>query len=333
MKRVKLLGIGCGLLLSMPLLLALTVIIVSALLVNPRTNAPTDYGASRFLETPTPSLSEPITIKVITFNIADAYLFTTNRPERVKEIGRILTKLDPDIVGVQESFIAKDRKLLLETLADSRLKYHVDFPAATVGNGLLILSAFPIVEHYFWRYRANNPWYKIHQGDWWAGKGIGLARLELPDGCILDFYNTHAQAGRGDPSNANVRFEQMGELARFMNESRNRSGPAFIVGDFNTRMGKPDLERAIEEAGLELTMTIDSGIDLIFTAADDHHDFEAKDTVIITGEVQGSKGNIFLGRAPTPSELWRMLFGPGEKTGISDHNGFMTTVKIGIRGI
>jgi endonuclease/exonuclease/phosphatase family metal-dependent hydrolase len=327
-KRVKLLGIGCALLLSMPLFLAAAVIAFSALLMNPRTSAPTNYESSALLKSQLTPLSEPIILKIITFNIANAYLFTTNRPERVKEIGRILTELDPDIVGLQESFIAKDRKLLLETLADSRLKYHVDFPAATVGNGLLILSAFPIVEHYFWRYRTNNPWYKIHQGDWWAGKGIGLARVQLPDGCILDFYNTHAQAGRGDPANADVRFEQMGELAKFMNESRNHSGPAFIVGDFNTRMGKPDLERAIEEAGLELTMTIDTGIDMVFAAKDDNYRFEALDTVAIKGEVQGSKGNIFLARVPTPGELRRMLFGPGEMTSISDHNGFMTTVSI-----
>jgi len=75
-------------------------------------------------------------------------------------------------------------------------------------------------------------------------------------------------------------------------------------------------------------MTIDSGIDMVFAAKDDNYRFEALDTVIITGEVQGSKGNIFLSRAPTPAELRRMLSGPGEMTSISDHNGFMTTVAI-----
>lgn len=319
---------GCCVLLLLSLLAVVTVIVLGTLVLNPRVGAPTDFGSSPYLISPPPPVSEAVTLKIITFNIADAYLFTTNRPERVKEIGRILTELDPDIVGLQESFIAKDRKLLLEALSGSLLKYHVDFPAATVGNGLLILSAHPIVEHYFYRYRNNNPWYKIHQGDWWAGKGIGLARIELPDGCILDFYNTHAQAGRGDPDNAVVRFEQMGELAAFMNQSRNRSGPVFIVGDFNTIVERPDLERAIEEAGLKLTMTIDSGIDLVFAAEDGHYDFEALDTVAITGQVQGSKGNIFLGRAPSPKEFWRMLFGPGEMTSISDHNGFMATVQI-----
>lgn len=328
MKRLKLMGLGCCIVIMLPIVIPAGTIAFSAIIINPRIGTPTDYESSLFLKTPSPPLSEPITLKIVTFNIADAYLFTTNRPERVKEIGRILTELDPDIVGLQESFIAKDRELLLEALSNSRLKHHVDFPAATVGNGLLILSAFPIVEHYFWRYRANNPWYKIHQGDWWAGKGIGLARLELPDGCILDFYNTHAQAGRGDPANEEVRFEQMDELAAFMNESRNHSGPAFIVGDFNTRIGKPDLEHAIEEAGLELMMTIDSGIDMVFAAKDDNYRFEAVDTIIITGEVQGSKGDIFLARAPAPGELRRMLLGPGEMTSISDHNGFMTTVRV-----
>ena len=328
MKQLKMLGAGCCILLLLPLVLVTCIISFSALVLNPRIGAPTDYESSACLASPPPPLSEPITLKIITFNIADAHLFTTNRPERVREIGRILTELDPDIVGLQESFIAKDRTLLLEALAESRLKYHADYPAATVGNGLLVLSAYPIMEHYFYRYRNNNPWYKIHQGDWWAGKGIGLARIKLPDGSILDFYDTHAQAGRGDEKNAAVRFKQMGELASFLNQSRNHSGPAFIVGDFNTRMERPDLERAINEAGLKRSMTIDSGIDHIFALSDDRYDFQALDTVTITGEVQGSKGNIFLSRAPTPGELRRILFGPGEMTSISDNDGFMSIVQI-----
>jgi sphingomyelin phosphodiesterase 2 len=209
-----------------------------------------------------------------------------------------------------------------------RLHHHAWYPAATVGNGLLTLSAYPIVASYFHRYQHNNSWYKIHQGDWWAGKGIGLARIELPFGGLLDFYNTHAQAGRGDTANAAVRYEQMGELADFLNASRTSTGIGLMVGDFNTRVGRPDFERAVGEAGLELMMTLDPGIDFILALQSPVYKYEALDTTVISGETQGSKAAIFLSRAPSPGELWRMLRGPGETTSLSDHSGYMSTIRI-----
>ncbi len=328
MTHTQMLAIGCAAILFLPPLLLAGIVSFTALVLNPRTGAATDYHTSALLSATPPPLIEPTTLKIVTFNIACAYLFTSNRPERMREIGRVLTELDPDIVGIQESFVAKDREILLEALSESRLQYHADYPAATVGNGLLTLSAYPIVENYFHRFRVNNPWYKMHQGDWWAGKGVGLARILLPDGAVVDFYNTHAQAGRGDAANAAVRFEQMGELAAFMNQSRTGVGPAFIVGDFNTRMGRSDLERAMSEAGLLCAMTIESGIDFIFAAEDKRYNVETLDTIAITGETRGSKGALFLSRAPTPRELWRILFGPGEMTTLSDHKGFMSTIRI-----
>lgn len=329
--KVIALVLGGGLLLAGVVLAA--IIGFCAIVVNPRTNAPTQYAESRFLSNPPPLIEQELTLKIVTFNIADAYLFTSNRKERMKAIGELLTELDPDIVGIQESFIADDREVLLQALSKSRLRYWVIYPAATVGNGLLTLSAYPIVEHYFHRYQKNNAWYKLHQGDWWAGKGVGLARIELPCGGHIDFYNTHAQAGRGDESNRQVRFVQMGELAAFVNQSRSSTAAVVVVGDFNTKLGRPDLQRAMEEATLKLAVSIDTGIDLIFVADHPQYTFETLETVPIEGQTQGSTAAIFLSRAPTPRELWRIVCGPGEVTALSDHRGFMSTIRIVPRGI
>ncbi len=304
------------------------VVAFSALALNPRIGVDTDFHASPLLAEPPPPLQAPMDLKIVTYNIACAHLFTTNRPERMRAIGKLLIELDPDIVGLQESFTARERALLLEALADSRLHYHADYPAATVGNGMLTLSAYPIVERYFYRFKHSNPWYKLHQGDWWAGKGVGLARIALPCGAVIDFYNTHAQATRGDDANTAARYEQMGELARFMNASRIPTAPAFIVGDFNTKLGRPDLERAISEARLTSMMTLDSGIDFVFAVDDSRYQIDALETIKLIGQTQGSKAAIFLSRAPTPRELRGIYFGPGETTALSDHTGFMTTVRI-----
>ena len=91
-------------------------VIFAAIAINPKTAAATDYASSTFLATPPPLLEAPLTLKIVTYNIADGYLFTTNRRERIQAIAALLTELDPDIVGLQECFIASDRELLLESL-------------------------------------------------------------------------------------------------------------------------------------------------------------------------------------------------------------------------
>lgn len=303
-------------------------IILAALVLNTHTGAATDYTSGMHLTSPPPPIEQPLTLRIITYNIADGYLFTNNRPERMRAIGALLTKLDPDIVGIQESFVGKDREILLEALSESRLRYHADYPAATVGNGLLTLSAYPIVETVFHRFENNNPWYKIHQGDWWAGKGIGLARIRLPSGSRIDFYNLHAQAERNDEANSKVRYRQMGELATFVNATRTITSPAFVLGDFNTRMEQPDLRRAMEGAHLIPVVTMDSGIDAIFAAKTPGYSITAVETLPISGETTGTNPPIFLARAPTPAELLRMLFGSRDVTPLSDHLGFMSTVTI-----
>ncbi|HDP33566.1 MAG TPA: hypothetical protein ENN29_00480, partial [Candidatus Hydrogenedentes bacterium] len=70
----KMLGVGCCTVLLLPLLLLAGVIAFSALALNPRIGVATDYKSSPLLATPPPLLTEPITLKIITFNIADAYL-------------------------------------------------------------------------------------------------------------------------------------------------------------------------------------------------------------------------------------------------------------------
>jgi endonuclease/exonuclease/phosphatase family metal-dependent hydrolase len=320
-------GIVCCAFISLlpPLILSIA---LGAFALNPHTGATTDYSSGLHLTSPPPALVQPLSLRIVTFNIADGYLFTTNRPERMRAIGALLTKLDPDIVGIQESFVEKDRRLLFKALERSRLRFHADYPAATVGNGLLTLSAYPIVETVFHRFQNNNPWYKLHQGDWWAGKGVGLARIRLPSGSRFDFYNTHAQAERDDVANREVRYLQMGELAAFVNKTRTSTNPAFVVGDFNTRLGRPDLQRAVEGAHLRPAVTLATGIDAIFAVDTAGYSITTVETIPITGETSGSAAALFLARAPTPKEFWLMHFGHGEVTPLSDHSGFMSTVTV-----
>lgn len=265
----------------------------------------TDYGASIFLKEKPVPLAEPLTVKIVTFNIQDLFVVGKNRPVRMRHIARVLGDLDPDIVGFQESFIGKDREVLIRALETTRLRHHQYYASSVGGSGLLISSAWPIREVFYHRYSVSGPPQRIWEGDFWAGKGVALARIETPAG-MLDFYNTHAQAGYGRSSYREVRRTQMAELAAFMNGSRTQVAPAFLVGDMNCGIGEVDYETAAGDAGLTRLMAMDSRIDHIFAARNDHHASEVLDTVKIAERIS-EDGQVF---------------------GLSDHPGYMSTIRI-----
>lgn len=295
---------------------------------NGRVGAATDFRGSALLQAPPPVLAAPLTLRVVTFNIAAAYGFTNNRAVRLRAIADLLRELDPDLVGLQEAFIASDRDALLGYLSDTRLRHQVRFPSATVGNGLWILSAHPIEEAWFHRYERAGRWYRLWEGDWWAGKGIGLARVRLPGGGLVDFFDTHAQAGRENPENEVVRLGQMEELARFVREARLPGVPAFVVGDFNTRPGWPDYELAVREADLTRLMQLDSEIDHVFGVRDPGLRYEVLDTRELGRRIPSPRPEVFLDRAPNLGEVGRMLFGPPGSTRLSDHPGYLSTIRV-----
>jgi len=202
----------------------------------------------------------------------------------------------------EEVFVPENRALLLECLKGSRLKYHQYYPSRLVGSGLLIMSAYPIREVFFHQYKASNPWYRVWEGDWWAGKGVALARIELPDGSgFLDFYDTHAQAGYGIPDYREVRKFQMGELARFVNASHLPTAAGLLVGDMNCGAGSDDFEIAVTGAKLVRQMAVPSAIDHIFEVATPPATIEVSESLEIR-----------------------------ERNGLrlSDHNGYVSTIVI-----
>jgi len=251
-----------------------------------------------------------ITLRVATFNIHDMYVESAARPERMRAIADRLCELNPDLVGFQEAFIKKDRKILLERLEKgSRLRYHRYYPSGVVGSGLLIASAFPIKDHAFFKFSKSNPFYQVKEGDWWAGKGVALARVELPEGGgLLDFYNTHAQASYGKPAYKTIREKQMTEVAEFINATRSGAEPLLLVGDLNCWVGQKDFQNLAQGANLRRVMKIPSRIDHIFAANDPRHAVEVVETVKIEKRIKTKDGT----------------------SALSDHSGYMSTLRIAL---
>ncbi|HPO11977.1 MAG TPA: endonuclease/exonuclease/phosphatase family protein [Candidatus Hydrogenedentes bacterium] len=306
MKKVL---IGCGVVALIPVCLVAGLFIFMIIMApgNSRVEAPTDFSKSALRANPPAPLPRPVTLKIVTFNIQDTWVVGFNRPERMRRIAKVLTQLDPDIAGFQEAFIDEDRKILTDGLINSRLLFHQYFKSATGGSGLLLMSAFPIKEAYFHRYTVSNAWYKFWEGDWWAGKGVGLVRIELPGGGgYIDFYDTHLQANYGIARYRHIRGAQLLEMADFIDETRTGASPAFLVGDMNTRMDTEEMNAALEKAKLRRVMNLDSRIDHIYAVEDPRYAFEVLDTMIIP-------------------EKWKE---GGKSLTLSDHNGYMTTVRV-----
>lgn len=268
--------------------------------VNPRIGAETDLAKSTLLEAPPPPLREPVTLKVITFNVQNLWLVGRDRPNRMRAIGEKLAELDPDIVGFQEVFVPEERQLLIDALAPTRLTHIEYFPSGTVGSGLMLASAFPIAESFFHRFSVSNKWYHLWEGDFWAGKGIAVSRVKTPAG-IIDVFNTHAQADYGMQRNVDVRAIQMQEAAQFMEQAATGTAPALALGDWNCREGEPEYDRLIGDASLIRLMDYKPSIDNVFAIEDADYRFE-----LVGFEVLHDHKGLRL----------------------SDHDGYMATVRI-----
>ncbi|MFM1922149.1 MAG: hypothetical protein RLZZ303_3783 [Candidatus Hydrogenedentota bacterium] len=277
---------------------------------NGWTGVPGDFASSALLGEARP-LSKPVTLRAVTFNIQDLYLVARDHEARMQAIARKLGTLDPDIVGFQEAFIEKHRSLLIDELRKhTRLQHFQYYPSAKMGSGLLTASAYPIEEAWFHRFTVSNPWWKVWEGDYWAGKGAGLARIALPDGAgYLDFFNTHAQASYGVEANRQICAVQMGEFGAFIRDARLPGAPALAVGDLNTRIGSDGFNNLVANAGVFRVMNMDSAIDQLLAVNDPGYDIEVLDTIKIEERVVSD----------------------GREFDLSDHPGYLSEIRISPR--
>lgn len=195
------------------------------------------------------------TLRVLSLNIWGlGYNIATDRAERVQAIGQALDTLNLDIVGFQEVWVKRDQIALMRAGANAGLHYARYFRAGLVGSGLLILSRYPILSTDFHLFSLRAWPERFLEGDYYAGKGVSLARIQTPYG-ELDFYNTHAiaqyEADAIDPY-ALHRAGNMVEIATFINRSTT-SNPVIVTGDFNVNPYKPGYHLVRALARLEDT--------------------------------------------------------------------------------
>ena len=96
-----------------------------------------------------------------------------------------------DIVLLQEVWCGEDVAALRQAGAEGRLPHSAHFQGGALGPGLLLLSAFPVLETAFHPYSARGDPAALLQGDYLTGKGVGWAAVAAPCG-RLSIFNVGA---------------------------------------------------------------------------------------------------------------------------------------------
>lgn len=75
-------------------------------------------------------------------------------------------------------------------LTDINVKHFVSY-SGVAGSGVCILSRFPIHDVLFHQWPLNGYVHKLHHGDWFGGKGVGLCQVYYND-LLINVYTAHA---------------------------------------------------------------------------------------------------------------------------------------------
>lgn len=265
-------------------------------------------------------------LRVLTFNTWGVPVFSRDRAARMRAIGRGLARMDVDIAGLQEVFWERDRRLIARAAAEGGLAFSHYFQSGLMGSGLFTLSRYPIDEASFLRFRLNGRPQDLIRSDYYAGKGVGRARILTPAGPV-DIYNAHFIAPYlefGPDRFAAHRVAQALEAGRYM---RTTSGtvPAVLTCDLNcypddltyqTIIGSGGLVETYTAANLEdgeARATDRSGYATIHPPARFDYVF-ARSGAAGALEVAGSR--FVFGGVPDPN--------PDGVRGYSDHYGVLT---------
>jgi endonuclease/exonuclease/phosphatase family metal-dependent hydrolase len=264
-------------------------------------------------------------LRVLTFNTWGVPFFSRQRAARIRAIGRALSRLNADVIGLQEAFFARDRAVIAKGAAEAGLVYNHYFASGVMGSGLFTLSRYPIVETSFLRFQLNGRPQDLIRSDYYAGKGVGRVRVQTPVG-PFDVYNAHFIAPYlefGPDRFSSHRVAQALEASRYI---RTQSGPvpSVLTCDLNCfpddltyrTIVSGSLVETYSEANLAsdaVTVTDRSGYATIHPPARFDYIF-ARSASCGTLKVTGSR--IVMDGIPNPN--------PEGLVGYSDHYGVLT---------
>lgn len=187
------------------------------------------------------------TLRVLTLNCWGLWWVAKLRPQRIRGIVRFIRENNCDIVFLQEVWIQSDFEFIKDNTSDIyRFAHHYKSGSLLKTSGIVILSKWQPKVIHFEPYSLNgSPFYFWH-GDWFAGKGVAYARVDLDNSVSLHLFSTHTHAYYKENERVHDQYSihrvcQSYQLGRFINfisdttcNRKNNSLDLIIVaGDFN----------------------------------------------------------------------------------------------------
>lgn len=176
-------------------------------------------------------------LKVLTLNCWGVFVpsGSQHRNERISAIAEELSKGEYDIAILQEIWLQSDYdKLCMKILPV--MPYTHYFHSGVFGTGVCIFSKHLIYSTFHHRFTLNGFAHKIFQGDWFGGKSVGLARIQVGE-LRVNIYGTHLHAQYDDEVDEHEahRAIQGLQLSQFIQHTSDGCDLIILGGDFNFR--------------------------------------------------------------------------------------------------
>ncbi|XP_022690715.1 putative neutral sphingomyelinase isoform X1 [Varroa jacobsoni] len=177
-------------------------------------------------------------VKVLSLNLWGLVFVSKHRRDRVDALAEQLAfrETDFDYVFLQEVWSESDYRKICEA-TKLVLPYTHYFYSGVTGSGVCILSKWPIIDIFAYKYSLNGYAHKFYHGDWFGGKVVGMAKVQHRD-MIANLYVTHlhAEYDRLQDIYLYHRVSQAFEFSQFVSHtSLGSCDYAIIAGDFNTQ--------------------------------------------------------------------------------------------------
>ncbi|CAL8401110.1 unnamed protein product [Arctogadus glacialis] len=185
------------------------------------------------MSTPDPVHPTSVRLRVFSLNCWGIRYLSKHCAQRYTMIGDLLAKGQYDVVLLQEVWSEKDFDALRKKLASS-LPFGHYFKSGVIGSGLAIFSKHRIQDTFRYRYSLNGYPYMLNHGDWFGGKAVGMAVLNIGN-TTAHFYVTHlhAEYSREKDSYLPHRVVQAWELQHFIRYTSAEADLVVLAGDFN----------------------------------------------------------------------------------------------------
>ncbi|KAM7402475.1 hypothetical protein PAMP_017714 [Pampus punctatissimus] len=177
--------------------------------------------------------TDAVNVRVFSLNCWGIRYLSKHCSQRCNMIGDMLCKEEHDIVLLQEVWSEKDYLSLKKKLASCHPHSHY-FKSGVIGSGLAIFSKHRIHDTFLYRYSLNGYPYMAHHGDWFGGKAVGMAILNIGN-LTTNVYVTHLHAEYCREKDCYLphRVVQAWELQQFIRHTSAGADVVIVGGDLN----------------------------------------------------------------------------------------------------